>query len=462
VNRHKWLEPRHMPMIHNRWATDRTHELQLAFFNGIGFVSWENIWGIWNGLTERDAETLRRVATILRANGDLTSSPDWEPRTPTRQAAVYASKFPSANRTLWTLVSRNGYDIDGPQLSVPHRAGARYYDLWHGVELSPVIANEHAVLSFAIEPHGFGAVLQVAGGTEAKTLSQLLEKMHAFAARPLHSFSAEWKPLPQRLTAIAPTPPSASSPPGMVLVPARADFVFDVAGLQIEGANHAGVDVQYPWEHDPRPNHLHVMSIPAFWIDRTPVTNAEFKKFLDATGYRPADTHNFLRHWTDGNYPAGAANQPVVWVSLEDARAYARWAGKRLPHEWEWQRAAQGDDGRLYPWGNAADAPNTHPVQSHARALPPLPDVGQFPAGASPFGVLDLSGTVFQWTDEYTDDRTRFAILRGGSCYRPNLSRWYFPNSPRNDRHAKYLLMAPSRDRSGMIGFRCVMDTNAP
>ena len=65
---------------------------------------------------------------------------------------------------------------------------------------------------------------------------------------------------------------------------------------------------------------------------------------------------NFLRDWKNGNYPSGWDNKPVTWVSLEDARAYATWAGKRLPHEWEWQYAAQGTDGRMYPWGNDWDA----------------------------------------------------------------------------------------------------------
>ncbi len=70
----------------------------------------------------------------------------------------------------------------------------------------------------------------------------------------------------------------------------------------------------------------------------------EFKKFLDATHYHPADDLNFLKDWKNGAYPQGWANKPVTWVSLEDARAYAAWAGKRLPHEWEWQYAAQGGD----------------------------------------------------------------------------------------------------------------------
>ena len=131
------------------------------------------------------------------------------------------------------------------------------------------------------------------------------------------------------------------------------------------------MDVQYPWEDIPRRYHEHKMHIAAFSMDKYPVTNADFKKFVDATHYHPADDLNFLKDWKDGNYPQGWADKPVTWVSLEDARAYAKWSGKRLPHEWEWQYAAQGNDGRIYPWGNDWDAKPRSRCRSranHARA----------------------------------------------------------------------------------------------
>ena len=96
------------------------------------------------------------------------------------------------------------------------------------------------------------------------------------------------------------------------------------------------------------------------------------------------------------------------------------------------------------------------PDRGH-EALPPS-SVDEHPQGASPFGVMDLTGNIWQWTDEYVDEHTRYAILRGGSHYQPQGSRWYFPQAYELSQHGKYLLMAPSLDRSATVGFRCVMD----
>jgi formylglycine-generating enzyme required for sulfatase activity len=249
---------------------------------------------------------------------------------------------------------------------------------------------------------------------------------------------------------------AVSAPEGMVKVPG-GDYVFKVEGVEIEGSDDIGIDVQYPWEDAPRRFHEHRMKIEPFFMDKYPVTNADFKTFLDASQYRPADTLNFLRDWHDGAYPNGWANKPVTWVSIEDARAYANWAGKRLPHEWEWQFAAQGQDGRLYPWGSEWKRSAT-PVPDEGRTLRAPDDVDAHPEGASPFGVMDMVGNVWQWTDEYVDEHTRAAILRGGNYYHPQGSIWYFPEAYRNDQHGKLLLMAPSYDRSGTVGFRCVLD----
>jgi formylglycine-generating enzyme required for sulfatase activity len=171
------------------------------------------------------------------------------------------------------------------------------------------------------------------------------------------------------------------------------------------------------------------------------VTNAQFKEFLDATQYHPKDDQNFLRDWKNGLYPEGWASKPVTWVSLEDARVYAQWAGKRLPHEWEWQYAAEGTDQRPYPWGIRL-IPTAMPVPDMNRTMRGPDDVNAHPAGDSLLGVADLVGNVWQWTDEFVDEHTRAAILRGGSYYQPQGSIWYFPQAYRNNEHGKLLLMA--------------------
>jgi formylglycine-generating enzyme required for sulfatase activity len=242
----------------------------------------------------------------------------------------------------------------------------------------------------------------------------------------------------------------------MIRIP-EGDFDFAVKGIEVEGGNDPGVDVEYPWENQARRTHRHRIHMHAFYIDRTPVTNGEFKKFLESTNYHPADDHNFLRDWKNGSYPEGWRRKPVTWVSIEDARAYAAWAEKRLPHEWEWQYAAQSTDGRAYPWGTDLKA-DALPPADRGPSMHPLSDVTAFPGGQSPFGVLDLVGNISQWTDEYRDPHTRAAIVRGGAAYQPLGSIWYFPETYRLDEHEKYLLMSPGHDRAGTIGFRCVRD----
>ena len=121
------------------------------------------------------------------------------------------------------------------------------------------------------------------------------------------------------------------------------------------------------------------------------------------------------------------------------------------------QAKVQGTDGRRYPWGNAWDESKVPPRHRGRTLLPPA-DVQAHPEGASPFGVLDLVGNVWQWTDEFQDLHTRAAVLRGGSSYEPQTSHWYFPQALRLDQHGKLLLMSPGKDRSGMVGFRCVVD----
>ena len=453
VDRFKWIEPRHMVNVSDRWKHEKTNNLQFAFFNGVGWESWENIWGIWNGITPRDAEAVRRMATIERAVAPFLVSPEWEPFFPMLRQGVFASRWPLGDNTVWTIVNRNDFDVDGPEMEVAAEPGRRYFDLYHGVELKP----ERQAVSFALEAKGFGAILSTSNEPDEKT-RRLMTEMRALSAKPLSGYSRDWTALTQKMLTSAPTGRTSSAPPGMVRI-RGGNFSFKVRGTAIEGVDGIGADVQYPWESSPRNDHEHVVSISPFWMDRYPVTNSQFKQFLDASHYHPQDDGNFLRDWHDGTYPQGWDNKPVTWVSREDAQAYAAWAGKRLPHEWEWQYAAQGGDARAYPWGSEWNS-SAVPTPDKSRILRAPDDVGAHPQGASPYGVEDLVGNVWQWTDEFMDEHTRSAILRGGSYYQPQGSMWYFPQAYRLDQHGRLLLMAPSMDRSGAVGFRCVEDAN--
>ena len=158
-----------MVNVCERWATDRTDGLQSAFFNGVGYESWENVWGVCNQFTPRDAEALRRIATIERAMADLLVSPDWEPHVPTLQQGRVRQPIPGEGQNALAA----GQSLEqGSRRRATGRAAfrgrSRYYDLWNGVELKPAIDGQTAKLAFPIEARGYGAVLAVRRRTDAR------------------------------------------------------------------------------------------------------------------------------------------------------------------------------------------------------------------------------------------------------------------------------------------------------
>ncbi len=173
--------------------------------------------------------------------------------------------------------------------------------------------------------------------------------------------------------------------------------------------------------------------LPAFEIARGPITNAQYAAFVAATGHRIPEVdpatwrgyglihpyHRTRRHaWTGGAYPPGRGDHPVVLVSHGDARAYGAWLSEvtgrhwRLPSEAEWEKAARGPDGRRFPWGRA-----WHPTRlnSHDRGPFDTTPVGAYPAGASPYGLLDAAGQVFEWTATPAAGAGERFIVKGGS-----------------------------------------------
>jgi len=441
----------------DRWAQDKTNNLQSAWFNGDGYESWENVWGIWNGITPADGEAIRRVATMLRHFGKegFLQSPDWEPYSlDLFEDGVYSSKFPLTARksTVWTVVNRNG---DDKTVNMKIKADAKHhYDCYRGIEL----AVSGSQVSFTIEAHGYGCIYETDEPLSAD-INTLLRTMQDLTARKLASYDHTWKYLPQQLVEIHPTALASKAPPGTVFVPREENFKFETRGVEIEGDDSHGVDVQFSWDDHPHRSHSHTLSVGPFYMDKFPVTNANYFAYLSATGYRPADDYHWLQNWNGSTMaPDAIADLPVNYVSMNEARAYCAWKGARLPHTWEWQYAAQGTDGRVYPWGNDKDQ-SRFPVEQCGKIFTGSePVTAHAPQGDSPFGVSDLVGNVWQYTDEFQDEHTRYVIVRGGSNYRPQGSHWYFPQAKELNLHNKYFLMDDRYERSGAVGFRCVVD----
>lgn len=186
----------------------------------------------------------------------------------------------------------------------------------------------------------------------------------------------------------------------------------------------------------------------AFRIDKYEVTNALYRRFIDARAYRTPS------YWNDSNW--NQPNQPVVGVSWDDANAYCIWAGKRLATEAEWEKAARGTDGRKYPWGEQWDANRTNSGESKLGKTVP---VGSYSGGVSPYGAHDMASNVWEWVADWYDanyylsapsrnprgpDSGQLRVRRGGS--------WY--DIPRNMRTSTRSSYGPDVPSSG-LGFRC-------
>jgi len=206
---------------------------------------------------------------------------------------------------------------------------------------------------------------------------------------------------------------------------------------------------------DPEDAPAHTVDLPAFEMDKFEVTNDDFAKFVDATGYvTDAEKEGSNRNWK--SYAEGKGNHPVVKVTWNDATAFCEWAGKRLPTEEEWEKAARGDDGRTYPWGEDFDASLANVKDTGLRDTTA---VGSFPDGASPYGVEDIAGNVWEWTASWflpyegsTDNNPyygeRFRVTRGGAWFEEA------PQVTTFNRNAA----APDITANDDLGFRCARD----
>jgi formylglycine-generating enzyme required for sulfatase activity len=190
------------------------------------------------------------------------------------------------------------------------------------------------------------------------------------------------------------------------------------------GGSRLGSDLLHDhWAQDAEmPQHEVVL--PAFQIARCPITNYQYQLFVQATEHAPPP------HWRDGVFPTGKHDHPVVNVSWYDALDFCRWAAVRLPSEALWERAARGPDGRLWPWGDHS------PTVMHCNFALQIADttsVTLFPAGVSPYGVLDMAGNVWEWTSSLwrpypydpadgreNEQGSGLRVVRGGSYDSPS------------------------------------------
>jgi formylglycine-generating enzyme required for sulfatase activity len=204
---------------------------------------------------------------------------------------------------------------------------------------------------------------------------------------------------------------------------------------------------------DPEDAPAREVDLPVYEIDRFEVSNADFAAFAEATGYITGAENAGNKSWRD-EFADGRESHPVTRVTWNDAAAYCEWLGKRLPTEAEWEKAARGEDGLSFPWGNDWDPAKANVKQTGLRDTVV---VGSFGAGASPYGVEDLVGNVWEWTadwyqaypgntadDPYYGEQCR--VFRGGGWFDEE------PQSTTFNRNCG----VPDTTSSDELGFRCV------
>jgi len=221
--------------------------------------------------------------------------------------------------------------------------------------------------------------------------------------------------------------------------PPQADRITIPAGPFTQGSTRG--------DEDERPARKVVVK--AFAIDRTEVTRGDYARCVAAHRCKPAPG---ARGGADAAVPdtRDDAQLPITGVDWSDAQAYCRFAGGRLPTETEWEKAARGTDGREYPWGDQADCAKGNwgnfegegPCAGQNPGHPVV--VGHYPAGASPYGVLDLGGNVWEWVADKYDEDPKRRVVRGGSCCS------FFVGPRAANRNA----WAPDH-RDDDLGFRC-------
>ena len=495
-------------------------EFATAFFNGHGtelniMAPGQPDW------VEEQYAFLGKTSRILRENTFNFTARGFTPLLPTRVDSLWVNEWKGKEKTLYTIYSIRPQGFKGLLYEVEPNEETHFVDLWHHKLLSPmekdgkwwIEAQTEAFPEYELGTNNEGAVDCIAqlpivlkasldGDFLNIQTSRSKGQIRVWAGAPNYAKDAleleakvqqvsisehfgrfegdlviqyledgilvdetivNLKPgTPRRISKVGKTAATNSSPKGMIRIPG-GEFEFKTT--------HGDGFIPYPKQDEGK-----ILSIESFWMDKHPVTNAQFEAFLKASKYTPSDTANFLKHWKNGKIPFGQENHPVIYVSLEDAKAYSKWAGKRLPTEAEWQFAAQaGQTGREWPWEQSTTVTRRlEPVTEtltfvHLEGIDStlvnlgngkLDAVGSYPKGANPLGIEDLVGSVWQLTqDEYMSGSHRYIILKGGSYFKPSGSWWYVQGGPRELTHRQQLLrVSQGFERNATVGFRCVRD----
>eukprot|EP00730_Choanoeca_flexa_P006551 TRINITY_DN12172_c0_g2_i2.p1 TRINITY_DN12172_c0_g2~~TRINITY_DN12172_c0_g2_i2.p1 ORF type:complete len:457 (+),score=77.14 TRINITY_DN12172_c0_g2_i2:820-2190(+) len=345
-------------------------------------------------------------------------------------------------------------------------------DLYNGRGIKANVSDGHLEFAHTIDALSIGCVVVVDNNIDA--LKDIMTIMSKLTSIPLDEYNNVWHTFPQQLTTM--TQPenhlrhqdaavqahntsvneNATKQPWRPVVRVAADtpFYFNVSGVYIEGPiDFGGVGVQFPWETAPSRSHSHWMHVAAFDIDKHLVLQQDYDCIQD---HPIAYCANQSMH---------APARPAINVTWEEAVKYCATLGGRLPHDWEWQLAAQGTDNRTYPWGNVWNAINVPRIDNSTNPRP-ADAIAQHPGGASPYGVEDLLGNVWQMTDQSCDDAVCFNVIRGSSLYYPSVApqsmgRWYLPSAYPLWQHNRLLSYGPELDRSPYVGFRCLYEVAA-
>ncbi|HSM46217.1 MAG TPA: formylglycine-generating enzyme family protein [Draconibacterium sp.] len=495
-------------------------EYSLSLFNGYGtennlFSPGRPYW------LDEQWKYLAQILMIQRENAGNFTLQNWVPLLKTTTDSIFVNYWPAENKSVYTIFSLIPQGFNKPLFEVHPKPGFHFVDLWNHepVQLDTIENKIYAVTdieSFSekyVGTNNEGTVGAIAEFPELLKVSFNLPKDEmTFAASKgdsikiytgMPGYQGKWKSFPiqkqtirlmkefgreegkfvvqlfdkgeladERIISFPPasarlisenvqTEKKAKAPAGMVKIPAGK------FKMEVEFGDYF---IPYPevLEKDE-------VEMQSFYMDKFPVTNAQFLIFLQKSGYQPTDSENYLQHWENGNPKPGDENKPVVFVSYEDARAYAKWDGKRLPTEAEWQYAAQTEKLSEWPWGDKAhiiaekeEITGTLTVEKLTgidstlcnSGNGTLDAVGSYPKGENPFGLQDLVGSVWQITNDVYDNCTySFAMLKGGSYYKPEDSWWYVQGGPKNLRWRQMLLrVSQGFERKATVGFRCVAD----